>query len=659
MFDAIRLLKSAYGSYQADEINHWICEFQLHANAASLLLSLLLNKSATLKIRADFNLSSAESTYIYLNADTLVRSQLLRERNNSGTPFPPGGAGHGTVVRDPDIERQIPALVQRLKAELVQTSIFAEVQIAPNGAFTSITSDVLKIIFSSAALGKLGLIDYNGPQRMFNRESLYGTSVNLVAADNQALTSHSLYNYSQKYNNIKGEIAAAYVRGMIAAASADDESQSLSTAANDLNVTLAELFSNFFPDKVFKGPRPTASGLLEFPVYVGDTQHDLNDLSAGEKEILYGYLRLRAQAPKYSIILLDEPERHLNPRLIRKLPRFYNDRLGEALQNQVWLVTHSDAMLRDIKDDTRYSLYHMSSAASTNEGQSQAIPLAPKSGLENLVLDLVGDLATYRPGGKVVIFEGGGDSEFDLRMTTRLFPDLASETNCVSGNNKSRVRALHEVLENISRQGAIPISVYSVTDSDMHPEDVESERMLKWNVYHIEKCLLQPAIICKVIGAFESVSLVTADQVSEKLRDCAAEILPQLLHIQAQELINNRLRRALKVGANPESNTMASDFAASVSRSIEKMQDLANSDLSLSSISLTVGEIMSNLQAQLLAGEWIAKFPGRKILKRFVDEAAVPMRYEPFRDLILNEMVAQNIRPDGMEMIVGKIISAN
>ena len=75
--------------------------------------------------------------------------------------------------------------------------------------------------------------------------------------------------------------------------------------ANKLENTLKELFSTFFPGKHFEGATADEFGNIEFPVTVGDTQHDMNDLSSGEKEILYGYLKLRRSAWKDSIILID------------------------------------------------------------------------------------------------------------------------------------------------------------------------------------------------------------------------------------------------------------------------------------------------------------------------------------------------------------------
>ena len=100
-----------------------------------------------------------------------------------------------------------------------------------------------------------------------------------------------------------------------------------------LSETLKELFRRFFPGKEFEGVKTNEKGELEFAVTVGDgKKHDINDLSSGEKEILFGYLRLRNSAQRQSIILLDEPELHLNPKLIQGLPQFLPEAYRRSAQ---------------------------------------------------------------------------------------------------------------------------------------------------------------------------------------------------------------------------------------------------------------------------------------------------------------------------------------
>ena len=80
----------------------------------------------------------------------------------------------------------------------------------------------------------------------------------------------------------------------------------------------------------------------------------------------------------------------------------------------------------------------MQPATTTPDGMHQAKPLTAQKDIEALLLDLIGDLAAYRPGGKVVVFEGGGNSEFDVNFVNQLFPEFASKVNGIAGGSKAK-----------------------------------------------------------------------------------------------------------------------------------------------------------------------------------------------------------------------------
>ena len=66
-----------------------------------------------------------------------------------------------------------------------------------------------------------------------------------------------MYNWQGKYQNVKTELAAGYLRNLIAQASGQE------LEGEDLNVTLQELFRTFFPDKEYEGVRPLPGGTLD------------------------------------------------------------------------------------------------------------------------------------------------------------------------------------------------------------------------------------------------------------------------------------------------------------------------------------------------------------------------------------------------------------
>src|SRR5207249_9621288 len=98
-----------------------------------------------------------------------------------------------------------------------------------------------------------------------------------------------LYNYANKYANLKSEMASAYIRHLLG-----KEANPELPTDDALTRTLKELFTTFFPGKEFLGPQPTQDGRLLFPVRLANgSEHDIDDLSYGEKEELTGYHSLQ------------------------------------------------------------------------------------------------------------------------------------------------------------------------------------------------------------------------------------------------------------------------------------------------------------------------------------------------------------------------------
>ncbi len=159
--------------------------------------------------------------------------------------------------------------------------------ISPDGDLDIAECVPAEVAFQAFKPLDLGIIEYHSASRAYTRQPLQGINLDARAFEDQR-RQQSLYNWQGKYQNVKTELAAGYLRNLIAQASGQE------LEGEDLNVTLQELFRTFFPDKEYEGVRPLPGGTLEFPVRLpGGETHDIDDLSSGEKEILYGYLRLR------------------------------------------------------------------------------------------------------------------------------------------------------------------------------------------------------------------------------------------------------------------------------------------------------------------------------------------------------------------------------
>lgn len=414
IFDAIRLFKSVYGEYFYNELHNWFSEFQVGINQNNYqiiginLLSQFQDINKPMRFYGELILSIEEIQWLKENLDIIINSYLWKKS------FPQHPTGAVSISEQARFFQQIPeeAYVkekERMMSELKKDFIVGQIIATHNGNLQILNSPILEKIFSIYNPKHIGIIDYHGPQRTYNREQMNQVNLSLETRQ-QSYSQHALYNTTNKYNNVKTELASSYIMSLLSEKAGEN-----SNSENDLNKTLIELFSTFFPDKTFLGPQPTKNGKLTFNVKTSfGAIHDIDALSSSEKEILYGYLRIRNSAPKNSILLIDEPELHLNPKLTQGLPLFYHRHLGKALNNQIWLITHSDTLLRQSLGQENFGVFHLQKAE-LNSNENQVKEISASDEVEQAVIDLVGDLAAYRPGAKLVIVEGGGNSELEFK----------------------------------------------------------------------------------------------------------------------------------------------------------------------------------------------------------------------------------------------------
>ena len=659
IFDAIRLLKSVYGGYQQNEWQQFFGEFaiQLHGNSKNLK-GLFNDDSKEVNIECVFKLRDTEKSYISANAAELLETTIWQTLLPEAFQF--GGyrkALFSTQFRErkPEVDLKVAEYLPKIHEELSSARTTAKVQISPSGQIMAKDSLLLTVIFSNYRPRQIGVIDFHGAQRHYGRENVQGINLNLDQAAQQQ-SQHTLYNYNNKYANVKSEMAGSYIKELLA----EKSNTKKESKSHSLTDTLIELFETFFPDKKFLGPQPTEDGSLAFPVETSSGAiHDLDELSSGEKEILYGYLRIRSSAPRDSIILLDEPELHLNPRLIRGLPEFYRKHLGEALENQLWLVTHSDALIREAVGKPGFNVFHMLPCSTETGELSQLRPLLVDKDLEMVMTDLMGDLASYRPGGKGLIFEGGGDSDFDKTFASALFPKNLKGINLISGSNKIRVKLLHEILDRAYKNGDLPTKFYAITDKDSESlvENSEGLSRYSWDVYHIENYLLHYKIISEVLNSLKLGSNYDEKIIESKLSAAARKVVPAMLNTKMHDYVNSTLVRSIRLGISPRTKELAGELHSAATESSGRIVKAMNEELSLSELNLREAEFLLEIEQSFGDGTWMKQLPGREILKKFLENEKPGVNYEVFRNLIVGRMADANFKPEGMRLIFEKIAS--
>ena len=651
IFDAIKMLKSGYGGYQPNEWQTWMSEFQIDLNRKGKDLSVLLqDKSAPLLVRAEIAVTESEKKYLIANAEDLLRERAWDEVAPSHGRRAILSVAASERVHNPVVEAKVAQELPVLLAELQQATFVGEINIDPNGTPSASASLALELIFGTYDSKNIGILDYHGANRNYAREQIASVNLNIQSSEDK-LRQHALYNYANKYNNLKTELASGYVRNLLAKAANAD------TTADTLNETMKELFDTFFPGKTFLGPVPMEDGGLSFPVRTAaGAEHDIDELSSGEKEVLYGYLRIRNAAPKHSVLLIDEPELHLNPRLIKGLASFYHRHLGKALGNQLWLVTHSDALIREAVGQRNFATFHMQPAGQY-AGASQATPVTAGQALERLVIDLVGDLAAYRPNAKIVLFEGGGDHAFDVKMTSSLFPRFDAAVNSISAGSKARVAQLHELLDRARQEGHLPAKFYSITDADGDFGRSLPPNTFQWDVYHIENYLLSPRHILRVLQEInrDTAPLDTEQGVLDLMNHAARLTIPALVSHELTTHVDKSLVDCIDLGFDPKRSDVGAALAEAADRAKAKM---IKAPLSKDALTSLQGESTQRAEKELQSGRWTTTFRGRDVLRRFCDLAKLGVAYEVFRDLIIARMHQAKFEPPGMREVIDRILLA-
>lgn len=658
IFDAIRLLKSTYGGYQQNEWQNFFGEFAIQIQGGLQNLTGLFNNPAKeIRIQAEFQLRDRERQYITQNAELLLSETIWQQILPEA--FQWGGYQKALFAaqfreRKPEVDARVAQVLPTLTAELARQSALGEITVGTKGNIVLRPSNLLTVAFTNYRPREIGVIDFHGAQRHYGRENVQGINLSLDQT-RQTYSQHTLYNYNNKYNNVKSEMAGNYIKELLAEKAGAEFGK---LGERTLLETMKELFESFFPEKEFLGPKPTSDGSLSFPVRTkAGNVHDLDELSSGEKEILYGYLRIRSSAPRDSIILLDEPELHLNPRLIRGLPEFYRKHLGEALQNQLWLVTHSDALIREAVGKPGFNVFHMLPCGQDVETASQLRPLTVTGDLELVLADLVGDLAAYRPGGKGLIFEGGGDSDFDKTFVHALFSEELRGINLISGTNKARVRALHEILNRAHQRGDLPTKFYAITDKDTENEEeiAPAVNQFNWDVYHVENYLLDTTVLTETVRSLKMGESISEAKIEALLEEAARKVVPAVLINRMRSYVNAKIVRCLDLGFPPDTLTPAKDLFEASSRSSRRVSSILEGDLSADNLQAEETRVRVEIQDSLVDGSWKKKLPGRDILKQFVNIADISVKYEIFRNLLLTRMADKGIKPLGMRNIINKI----
>jgi len=176
--------------------------------------------------------------------------------------------------------------------------------------------------------------------------------VQLGAAD----TNNQLESYNSqpqvKYHRLKHTIFNAIIRS--------------GEGRDDLTQNFKLIFDRILKGRALGEIGINQIGMLSIPIIDVETgvQFDIDGLSSGEKGLILTFLLISQSIERNGLILLDEPELHLNPAVCRDLLQFLVDEYAIKKNMQAIVCSHSAEILAGAFDRQDCALFHLRSGTS-------------------------------------------------------------------------------------------------------------------------------------------------------------------------------------------------------------------------------------------------------------------------------------------------------
>lgn len=286
---------------------------------------------------------------------------------------------------------------------------------------------------------------------------------------------------------------------------------------------LIKEFGRIF-DGILKGRRLVGVGIndvgfLSINVQDVDTGRtfDLDGMSSGEKGLILTFLLIGRSVVDGGIILLDEPELHLNPAVCKDLLSFLVDNYIIRKNLQAIICSHSPEILGGAFEKEECSLYHLVSERvlskiryKDEEEITQALSRLGTSESEGLLYNAT------------VFVEGPDDAD----LLQEGFGDLLRRFKVKDLGGRREIEKQILQLQEAERRGTKLSPRYFIFDRDGTPTgitDSDTVKVLQWDRRCLENYLIDLDVLTGLLKdpSFLKDPLANQGEVSKVIRDLA------------------------------------------------------------------------------------------------------------------------------------------
>jgi predicted ATPase len=525
-----------------------------------------------------------------------------------------------------EIEREF--VMRQFKAECPNTDEIV-IEIKKGGAARatkrSATTKHLLGYYSKSFLDSPGFFDYIDAYRIAPKTQLSTWDASFLS-DQRAKETLGAEGPA-KFRNTKAYLAGLVMQDL---QNAQASHRSGHMEFRDSLKPIRDFFDNFFSPMKFKDVLIHTSP-FQYIIETPRGEIDLDDMSAGEKEVLNTFIRFHQLNPRGAIILFDEADAHLHPDLERRYLQVLRS-IGEG--NQLWLTSHSPEMMTEAGSDSLYTV--LKEPQSSNE--NQFVRVTSSEQLHSALSEVMGTRGLVSFNQRIIFIEGE-ESSTDREVYERLYPPGAYNVSFVPAGNSATIRKTAERINELLSASMDFQYYYSIVDGDIDrslpaPISTGNTRLFQLPVYHVENFLLSEDYILEVMGA-----MLASKCPYKTPKDIESEL--KLIVLSPQHI--KPLSRAMQ---DARLAKVAKDAWDAVFKGLDP------SALRVVSFSQTEADALMAMQDAIADGSWREKCKGRDVLRALC--AKNGLNYEHFRNLVISKMTSP---PQGLAIIMKQILA--
>lgn len=329
------------------------------------------------------------------------------------------------------------------------------------------------------------------------------TGIQLGSADMQQQVFSHLAQPATKYNRLKQIIVNASVLG--------------TESRKQLEDSFNAIFSQLLPGKRLDVIQQKPTGALS--VLIRDERQnrvfDIDSMSSGEKGLILSFLLLRAAAARGGVVLLDEPELHLNPAVCSRMVQFLHKQAVQPLELQIILCTHSAEILTTALHREDCSIFHLRTPKDVTpvdrRDKAELFEILRRLGLSSM------DVVSWQ--GTVFV---EGDDDIDLLGLG--FPELLAGYQLKSLGGRTEIEKDIARLQEAESRGELDRLSSFIFDRDRKLSKANSTRFVKvlqWDRYCIENYLTDESVLFDVLSRYCSVKPESKGALRSSLKEMA------------------------------------------------------------------------------------------------------------------------------------------